>query len=238
MKTAAVLLPMQNLQFPDLAKGLVEAFTNLGWNAMWLGDKDHVKQYASQIDLVVVLTPLDYQDIHELLPNSTRVWYQQEAMPWPNRVHLKRRKDWKWDKLQKLITRYDIIWDFDKGNIENHWRYYQKRPVFHMPIGYSSMFELNKRVKQRDIALFIGSNINHKRQKHRNRACRLLLAKLKPNFGVVTGRYGDKAKQAGKNAAINLNIHQNMRVFKSLRIVALLSEATCIPYANWLFFYV
>lgn len=228
MKTAAILLPVQNQLFSDLAKALVGSFMELGWCAMWLGDKDDVREYAKDIDLAVVLTPFDYPDIHKLLPNATKVLYQLETMPWPELVHLKRRKDWKWDQLQSLLPGYDVIWEHDLGNVKHHWKWFQQRPVFHLPVGYSPIFELEKRVKEREIALFIGSEMDHRRQKHRQRVLRGLRSKLGKKFQIMSGRYGDKARQSAKNAMISLNIHQGkIPSFESLRVIGLLLSNEC-----------
>jgi hypothetical protein len=228
MKSAAVLLPIENQMFPDLAKALVESFMEIGWTAMWLGDKDDIREYARSIDVAVVLTPFDYPDIHKLLPQSIKVLYQLETMPWPELVHLKRRKDWKWDKLQEYLPGYDLIWEHDIGSIRHHWCWFQQRPVFHLPIGYSPVFELDKGVKQRRTALFIGSNTRHRRQRHRDRAIRGLKSKLGKDFQIITGRYGDKARQAAKNAMVNLNIHQGkIPTFESLRMISILMSNGC-----------
>lgn len=229
MKTAAILLPIENQLFPDLAKALVGSFMELGWNAMWLGDKDDIREYAKDIDVAVVLTPFDYLDIHKLLPSARKVMYQLETMPWPELVHYKRRKDWKWDKLQKLIPLYDVIWEHDQGAIKHHWCWFPQRPVFHMPIGYSPVFELEKKVKKRQTALFIGSSTGHRRQKHRDRALRGIRGKLgKHEFQIITGRYGDKARQAAMNAMVNINIHQGkIPCFESLRVVSILLSNRC-----------
>lgn len=227
--TAAVLLPQDNILYADLAKALVMSFMELGWSAMWLGDKDQIREYKRKIDVAVVLTPDDYPDIHRLLPRSTRVLYQLETLPWPERIHLTRRKYWRWEEKLKHFARYDAIWDQDMGNIREHYKWYTiQRPTYHVPIGYSSMFELNKRVRQRKVALFIGKDSNHPRYKHRNRTLRNLKGKLRRNFKLITTRYGDKAKQAAKNARVNLNIHENnVFAFEGLRMVGLLMSNKC-----------
>jgi len=231
MSTAAILLPTQNAVFADLAKALQLSFMELGWQCMWLGDKDHVREYANEIDLGVVLTPFDYKDIGTLLPKAKKVLYQLEALPWPTKIHLKRRKYWDWDKLEaQIVPNYDIVWDFDEGNIKEHWKWYGRslnKPVLHCPVGYSSAFELQKKVSQRNIAMFIGSVSDHPKQTHRSRTLRGLSAKLGKRMQVIVGRYGDKAKQAAKNVTVNVNVHENIPIFESMRIVALLMSNRC-----------
>jgi len=229
MNTAAILLPLDNKVYSELAKALTMSFIDLGWNAMWLGDKDHIREYAREIDLAFVLSPFDYMDIHKLLPCATKILYQLDAMPWPTKIHLTRRKYWRWPELQELIGLYDVVMDADLGNIQEHYKWYDiKRPIFHLPIGYSPAFALEKQVKQRDIALFIGSNSDHPKYTHRNRTIRYLKERVGGRFAMVESRYGDKAKQAAKNAAVNLNIHQNnLPSFESLRVVGLLMSNKC-----------
>jgi len=229
MNTAAILTPLNNLVFGDLAKALVMSFIDLGWHAMWLGDKDHVRESAREIDLAVVLTPFDYPDIHRLLPRATKVLYQLESLPWPDVIHVSRRKYWKWDERYELMRLYDYIFDGDMGNFRHHYRWYQlQRPILYLPIGYSPAFELPKKVSQRNIALFIGSNSDHPQYTHRSRTLRFLNAKMGRRFAMATNRYGDKIRQTAKNAAVHLNIHQNnIKSFESLRIVSLLMSNRC-----------
>jgi len=229
MQTAAIIVPQDNIFFSDLAKALVMSFMELGWNVMWLGDKDQIREYARQIDLAVVLSPFDYKDIRKILPRTTKVLYQLEALPWPQCVHLKRRKYWKWEERLEAMNSYDAVWEADLANIKEHYRYYNiRRPLIHMPVGYSSIFELDKRVSQRNIALFIGEDGNHPRVKPRRRIVRRVQSLIPKQFKIVKGRYGDKAKQSAKNARINLNIHQNrMQNLESLRVVGLLMSNKC-----------
>ena len=229
MKTAAIITPLGNCVFGDLAKALTMSFMELGWQSMWLGDKDQIKENARGIDLAIVLTPFDYPDIHRLLPRTTKVYYQLESLPWPDRIHLTRRKYWKWEERLALMQHYDFVFDHDMGNFRHHYRYYQlQRPCLYFPIGYSPVFELPKKVAQRNIALFIGSNAEHPQYTHRNRTIRFLSAKLRRRFAIATSRYGDKARQAAKNAAIGVNIHQNnIESFESMRIVGLYMANGC-----------
>lgn len=229
MNTVAILTPLNNKVFADLAKVLTMSFIELGWQAMWIGDKDQVKECARELDLAVVLTPFDYKDIQKILPRTKKVLYQLEALPWPNKIHATRRKYWQWEERQNLINQYDYVFEHDKGNIANHYRWYHlQRPVFYVPIGYSPIFELPKNVSQRNVALFIGSDNDHPRYVHRNRTLRHLQSKLKKRFAIATDRWGDKARQTAKNAAVNVNIHQNnIASFESMRIVGLLMSNKC-----------
>lgn len=227
MSTAAIIAPTDNAIFGDLAKALTMSFMELGWSAMWIGDKDQIREYAHEIDLALVLTPFDYEtDIHRLLPRATRVLYQLEQLPWPEKIHFKRRKYWKWEERFEAMRLYDAIFEYDMGNIKEHYRYYNpKRPVFHLPIGYSFIFELEKRVRERNIALFIGSDCDHPRYTHRSRTLKNLKSRLKNRFATTSSRFADKAKQAAKNSAVNLNIHQNnIPCFESLRIMMLIAN--------------
>lgn len=229
MKTVAIITPLNNAVFGDLAKALTMSFIELGWQAMWVGDKDQIRENARSIDLGMVLTPFDYPDINKLLPHSTKILYQLESLPWPDTIHVTRRKYWKWEERYELMRLYDCVLDHDMGNFRHHYRYYQlQRPCLYFPVGYSSVFELPKRVAQRNIALFIGSNSDHPQYTHRNRTIRFLSAKLRRRFAVATSRYGDKARQAAKNAAVCLNIHQNnLKSFESMRIVGLYMSNGC-----------
>lgn len=229
MKTAAIITPLNNLVFNDLAKALTMSFMELGWQSMWLGDKDQIRENARGIDLAIVLTPFDYPDINKLLPRATKVLYQLEALPWPDRIHLSRRKYWKWDERYILMQQYDFVFDHDMGNLRHHYRYYQlQRPCLYFPIGYSPVFELPKKVSQKNIALFIGSNSEHPQFTHRNRTIRNLSAKLRERFATVDDRYGDKARQAAMHAAVCVNIHQNnIKSFEAMRIVGLYMSNGC-----------
>ena len=229
MKTAAILTPLNNLVFADLAKALTMSFMELGWHSMWIGDRDQVREYAKDIDVGIVLTPFDYPNIHKLLPNAIKVYYQLEALPWPNKIHLNRRKYWRWEERLELMQLYDVVFEHDQGNINNHYCYYPfKRPALYVPIGYSPVFELPKKVAQRNVALFIGSDSDHPQYTHRNRTLRFLREKLRKRFAICDSRYGDKARQTAKNCSVLVNIHQNnIPSFESMRIVALGMSNNC-----------
>jgi hypothetical protein len=229
MNTVAIITPLNNIVFGDLAKALTMSFMELGWQSMWLGDKDQIREYAKSLDLAIVLTPFDYKDIHKILPRTKRVYYQLETLPWPTKIHLTRRKYWQWEERLEMMNNYDYVFEHDKGNITNQYRWYDiRRPVLYAPIGYSSAFELPKKVSQRNIALFIGSDSDHPKYVHRNRTIRHLKGKLRRRFAIATDRWGDKARQAAKNAAVNLNIHQNnIPSFEAMRIVSLLMSNRC-----------
>ena len=233
MPTAAILLSQENKVFQDLAKALQLSFMELGWDAMWIGDEDQITEYARDIDVAIVLAPHDYPKIHRLLPRAIRVLWQLEQLPWPTRIHQKRRGHFGWWELQKLVPQYHHIFECDKGNIKEHWRYYKKQPIHHMPVGYSSVFELNKKTKKRNVAMFLGSDSTKFCQRHRAKTLKTLKHKLKDQFSLCTGRYGDRARQAVKRSAINLNIHQSLPLFESLRVVGLLMSNKCFVISEY-----
>lgn len=231
MSSAAILLPNENLVFRDVAKALQLSFMELGWDAMWLSDKDHIREYHKEIDVAIVLTPFDYRDIDRLLPKATRILWQLEQLPWPTRIHEKRRKHFGWDELRKIRLKYDYVFDCDIGNIEQHWRFFaKKQTIAHLPIGYSSVFELDKNIKPASNKVtFIGSVRPAFCQRHRKKVIKILQRQLGDKFGIIQNRYGDRARQAVKKSTINLNVHQYLplSLMESLRLIALLFSNKC-----------
>jgi hypothetical protein len=234
---AAVICSPENLIFYDIAKALCLSFQELGHKTMCLQERSPIRDYASQIDLAIIMTPFEYFDIRQMLPKSMIVLYQLEVMPWTHLVHPAKQKWYKWPQLKDLLSNYDVIFDYDRGNMRYFWQKIgQDIRVVHLPVGYSSIFELTESIKSTNEVLFVGCVYDKKWMKHRTRVLKLL-----NDNGIVVRHiqniYGDAIIRHMKGAAVNLNIHStDMPVFESPRIIqylfsnkAFVISETCNP---------
>ena len=220
MKSVAVICPKQNLIFDDIAQALCISFMELGWISVRVETREEIKSIAKDMEYALVITPHDYPDIRSLLPNSKIILYQTEVLPWLNQQQkivswLGRKCDDRWRKLNTLLYNYDIIFDYDKINIEHNLKYScANKKVGFLPIGYSPIFELDESVPSSDTILLVGNTTERRLQ--------VFNAILRSDYKVqwVRSKYQSDAVKLIKGAAINLNLHiYDLPMFESPRIV-------------------
>jgi len=224
IKTIAVICPLRNMIFRDLANALCLSCKELGKTPLRLSKEHLIKEHVNDIDLAIVLTPFDYPDIRQWLPKSKIALYQLETLPWPHLVHPSRAARWRWPSLKRLIEKnYDVVFDHNQSNIRLHLKqsisWGRHRPLVHLPIGYSSVFDLKEEGTPNGRVLFVGNVSDKPWAKHRRRVLRFLRDKH-CKVTHIDGIYGKEALRLERDAAINLNIHgYDIPVFESPRII-------------------
>lgn len=220
MKSIAIVCPRQNLIFDDIAQALCISFMELGWISIRVETREEIKSIAKDMEYALVITPHDYPDIRGLLPNAKIILYQTEVLPWLNRQQkiiswLGRKCDNRWRALRILLNNYDVIFDYDKINIEHNLKYScTNKKVGFLPIGYSPIFELDEDVPSNDTILLVG-NATERRFHVFN-----TILRLDYKIQWVRNKYQSDAIKLIKGAAVNLNLHiYDLPMFESPRII-------------------